>query len=349
MAEGAAGRFVVGLTRDFLAPDGTLAYRDIGLDLLDAEPGIERRFLETSPAVMRPEDLRGLDAVISLGPRYAPSSLAGAERLLAIVRFGVGYDLVDVPACTAADVAVVITAGAVNRSMAEAILAWMLALGHRVVEKDRLVREGRWGEKAAFMGGELRDRTLGIVGLGGIGRTLAEMVRGLGMKRTLAHDPYAPPEQAAAAGVDLVPLERLLRESDYVSINCPLNDETRGLIGRDRLALMKPGAFLINTARGGIVDEAALAEALRSGRLAGAAVDVFESEPADGRHPLAGIGTTILAPHAIGWTHELFRDIGRAACLAARALARGEVPPGVVNREVLDRGGFRKKFARRGT
>lgn len=337
-----AGPFRVGLTRDFLSPEGKLVYQDIGLDLLDAAPAVERAFLAAHSSPLRARDVEGLDAVISLAPVWTAETLKDAGRLAAVVRFGVGYDMVDVAACTAADVALATTPGAVNRPMAESILTWMLALSHRVLQKDRLVRESRWAEKAHFMGSELRGRTLGIVGLGGIGRTLVELVRGLGMNPPLAFDPFANSSDAA-----LVPLERLLRESDFVSINCPLNGQTRGLIGRGQLALMKPGAFLINTARGGIVDEAALVEALQAGRIAGAAVDVFGTEPADGRHPLAALDNVILAPHAIGWTHELFRDIGRAACTAVVALSRGEIPAGVVNADVLARPGFLRKLESR--
>ena len=342
-----ARAFRVGLTHDFLSPEGKLVYQDIGLDLLDEAPAVERNFLEAHPSPLRARDVEGLDAVISLAPAWTPETLTGAGRLVGVVRFGVGYDMVDVAACTAADVAVAITPGAVNRSMAEAILTWMLALGHRVLQKDRLVRDSRWAQKAHFMGCELRGRTLGIVGLGGIGRTLLELVRGLGMNPPLAFDPFGNPTEAAALGVSLVPLEELLRRSDFVSINCPLNARTRGLIGRDQLSLMKRDAFLINTSRGGIVDEHALVDALRTGRIAGAGVDVFETEPADGRHPLASLENVILAPHAIGWTHELFREIGRAACTAVLSLSRGEVPSGIVNPEVLGRAGFLEKLRSR--
>ena len=338
--------FTVGLTCDFLAPDGTLTYRDIGLDLLRSDPAVAFRFMDRHPMLLAPGHLRGCDAVISLGPRWTAESLRGVERLALVARFGVGHDAVDLAACTRADVAVTIAAGAVNFSLAESIVAWMLALSHRVLEKDRLLREGRWGDKDRTMGCELRDRTLGIVGLGGIGGALVAMLRPFGMKPPLACDPFTLPARAVELGVSLVPLERLLREADFVSINCPLNDKTRNLVGRAELALMKPDAFLINTARGGIVDEEALAEALRAGRIRGAAIDVFAVEPAGADHPLAKLGNVLLAPHAIGWTDELFRDIGRMACSAALRVARGEVPEGVVNREVLERPGFVAKLAR---
>src|SRR5262249_24312821 len=152
----------------------------------------------------------------------------------------------DVPACTRAGVLAIITAGAVDRSMAEATLTWMLALTHHVRSKDRLVREGRWDERSRWMGCELRDRTLGAVGLGGIGPALVELVRGRGMKPPLAFDPYLPADRAEALGVRLVGLDELLAGADFVSIHCPLSDATRGLIGRRELSLMKPTAYLLN-------------------------------------------------------------------------------------------------------
>jgi phosphoglycerate dehydrogenase-like enzyme len=335
--------FNVGLTHDFLC-DGKLVYRDIGLSVLDAAPEIAYRFFERHEAAVRPEQLSGFDAVISLTPRYTRESLAGAEHLTAIIRFGVGYDSVDVQACTDAGVLLCITAGAVNHSVAEATLAWMLALSHRVLIKDRILRSGEWSKRSNHMGCELRDRTLGVVGLGGIGAKLLELTRGFQMKAPLVFDPFTSAQRAKDLGATLVPLERLLRESDFVSIHCPLTEQTRGLIGRRELALMRDDAFLINTARGGVVDETALIECLTARRIAGAAIDVFESEPVGAGHPLAELENVILAPHSISWTDELFRDIGRMACGAAVELSRGRLPAGIVNREVLERSNFQQKL-----
>jgi phosphoglycerate dehydrogenase-like enzyme len=339
-----AEKFQVGLTRDFLTADGQLTYQDIGIDILDAAPEIEYRFFDEHRPLVTPDQLRDFDAVISLTPRYTSESFVGVERLAAIVRFGVGFDFVDVPACDAADVLLCITTGAVNHSVAEATVTWMLALSHNMLIKDQLTREGRWGERSNYMGSELRDRTLGIVGLGGIGGRLVEVLAGFGMKPPIAFDPYASPERAEQLGVKLVPLDQLMREADFVSVNCPLNDETRNLIGKDQLALMKPTAYIINTARGGIVNEAALYEALKTRSIAGAATDVFEKEPVEAGHPLAELENVIVAPHSIAWTNELFRDIGRMACEITVKVARGEVPPGIVNREVLQQPGFQAKL-----
>lgn len=332
--------FAVGLTRDFLTADGKLVYKDIGLSVLK---GVPHRFLDRHEPMITPDLLKDVDAVISLTPKYTAASFAGLERLISVVRFGVGYDTVNVQACTDADVLLCITAGAVNHSVAEATIMWMLALGHRTFDKDRLVREGRWADRSNYMGSELRGKTLGVVGLGGIGGRLVEMLQGFGMNPPLAFDPYAKPRP----GVTLVPLEQLMREADFVSVNCPLTDQTRDLIRQEHIALMKPTAFLINTARGGIVNEAALFDALKHRRIAGAASDVYATEPAGQEHPFTQLDNIILAPHCIAWTDELFSEIGTMAAQSVLEIAHGRVPAtGVVNREVLARPGFQRKLAR---
>lgn len=333
-------------TADFLTPSGDLVYKDIGLGRLD-DAGVAHAFFAAHEPEVRPAQLAGFDAVVSLTPRITTASLADVECLAAVVRFGVGYDMVDVDACTRADVALFITRGAVNHSVAEATIAWMLALSHRVPQKDRLVREGRWAERPHFMGGELRGRTLGLIGAGGIGSTLVGLLAGFRMAPPLAFDPYLSDARAAAIGVTKVPLEELLGRADFVSVNCPLTGETRGLIGTAELARMKPTAFLINTARGGIVDDAALAGALQAGTIAGAASDVFSNEPAGQENPLSSAPNSLLAPHCIAWTDELFTEIGHMAAGAVIELASGRAPDGLlVNGEVLVRPGFQKKLAR---
>jgi len=168
------------------------------------------------------------------------------------------------------------------------------------------------------------------------------------MNAPMAFDPYLDPALAEGLGVRLVGLDVLLAEADFVSLHCPLTDRTRGLIGRRELALMKPTAYLINTARGGIVDEDALYDALRSGQIAGAAVDVFAEEPFPRPHRLVDLddANLLLAPHCIAWTDELFRDIGRASCVGMLDLSEGRRPRGVVNPEVFDRASFLAKWER---
>jgi phosphoglycerate dehydrogenase-like enzyme len=212
--------------------------------------------------------------------------------------------------------------------------------------KDRLVRTGKWDDRSRYMGRELRDRTLGVVGLGGIARKLLELLTNWGMNQPVAFDPFVDPVAAANLGVRLVELDELMRTSDFVSIHCPLTEKTRGLIGRRELSLMKPDAYLINTARGGIVDEDALHEALEQGRIAGAALDCFATEPLTKASRFGQFENVLLAPHSIAWTNEMFRDIGRAACQGMVDLSLKRTPRGIVDPAVLDRPGFQRKWAR---
>lgn len=318
----------------------------MGLNVLDGDLGIDvSRFDQHRPEI-GPEQLAGVNGVIVLTPHVTARSLSSASELLAIGRFGVGYDSVDVAACTEADVVLFISAGAVDRSVAEATVAWMLALTHHVRVKDRLVREGRWDERTRYMGCELRDRTPGIIGFGGIGRAVVGLLAGFGMKTPLVFDPFVSASVAAEASVKTVSLDELLSQADFVSIHCPFNEQTRNLISTRELALMKPTAYLLNTARGGIIDEDALFAALTDGRIAGAALDCFVGEPIAAPSRFAQLDNVLLAPHAIAWTDELFRDIGRAVCQGMLDLGRGRRPRGVINPEVFDRPGFRAKWER---
>jgi len=341
-----AAAFRVAFTGDFHTSDGAPLYKGFGASVLEAQAGIQYEPFREHLAEIDPAQIGQSQAVIVLSPRVTARSLANSENLLAIGRFGVGYDSVDVAACTAADVALITAVGAVDRSVAEATLGWMLALSHRMLLKDRLVRDAQWQKRGAFMGGELRDRTLGIIGLGGIGRALVELVRGFGMKPPLAFDPYLDAQAAAKLGIALVPLDELFARCDFVSIHCPLSETTRGLVGRRELGLMKREAWLINTARGGIVDEEALDEALAQGRIAGAALDCFVGEPLSAAPRFAKYDNVILAPHSIAWTDEMFRDIGRTICGSIVELALGRRPRGVINPEVLARSGFQEKWQR---
>lgn len=336
--------FETGLTADFLAGKQRL-FSETELALLKSQ-GINHRFLERNESPLPAALVENIDALICLAPRINEDSLARGGRLLAVLRFGVGYDTVDVAACTRAGVALFIAAGAVNHSVAEAILGWMLALGHHCFQKDRLVREGKWHEKSQWMGSELRGKVIGMVGLGGIGSTVAALLKGFRVADILACDPYASNSHASSLGARLCSLNELLSASDYLVICCPLNEETRGMLGAAELARMKPRAYLVNTARGGIVDETALVEALRTRRLAGAAVDVFAEEPPSVRHPLLELDNVILAPHAIAWTDELFQEMSHMCCEQAAALARGQIPTGLVNKEVCDHEEFQQKLKR---
>jgi D-3-phosphoglycerate dehydrogenase len=324
--------FLVGVTRDFLRPDGTPGFGDIGLSLLE-RGGVRWEYLSAA-GELPPEAARDYDGLLLLAPRVTAATLAGAGRLKVVARFGVGYDNVDVPACTAAGVLLTITPEGVRRPVAAAAMTFVLALSHKLLVKDRLTRAGRWAEKLDHNGQGLTGRTLGVVGFGNIGRELAALARPFDL-RVIASDPWADPGAAAVAGVRLVPLEELLRESDYVCVCCVLTPETRHLLDAERIALMKPTAYLVNVARGPIVDQAALTAALQHDRIAGAGLDVFHPEPIAADDPLLALDNVILTPHAICWTDECFGLIGRSAVGSLLDVAGGRVPRYVVNREAL--------------
>lgn len=338
--------FHVAHTADFYDAAGKLKFKDIGTEVLAAHAHIQTSLLAEHRPHLDAEQIRQANGVVVLTPQVTARTFEGNPDLLAIGRFGVGYDSVDVAACTQADVLIYITSGAVNRSVAEATIGWMIALSHHTMAKDRLVRQLQWNERPKFMGRDLREHTFGAVGLGGIARETIRLLGAFGMNPPIAFDPFVTPEAAREMGIELVPLPELMQRADFVSIHCPLSPETRDLIGTKELALMKPEAFLINTARGGIVNEAALYEALKNRRIAGAAIDCFDIEPVVSPHPFAELDNVLLAPHAIAWTDELFRDIGRAVCQGMVDLSQGRRPRGAINPEVFDRPGFREKWAR---
>jgi len=338
--------FRVAMTADFYDEHGDAKFANTGLDLFDDNEAIEVSPFQEHLAEIAAAQLANVQGVIVLTPRVTTASLAGSDDLLAVGRFGVGFDNVDVAACTANDVLAMITTGAVDRPVAEATIGWMIALTHHMLVKDRLVRTGQWDARTRYMGCELRGRTLGVIGLGGIGQTLVSLLQGFGMAPPVAFDPFVPAETLEQLGVRAVELDELLATSDFVSIHCPLNDQTRGLVGADELARMKPDSYLINTARGGIVDEDALYDVLKDHRLAGAALDCFVDEPVTTPHRFGEFDNVILAPHSIAWTDELFRDIGRTACQSMLDLSRGRRATGVLNHELFERASFRAKWSR---
>ena len=341
-----ANPFTVTLTGDFYDASDKPRYADLGLGVFEAHPNINVQSFKEHRKQIGPDQLVGANGVIVLTPAVTRETLSNAQDLIAVGRFGVGYDAVDVNACTEADVVAFITAGAVDRPVAEAVAGWMIALTHNVLAKDRLVRQGKWDDRSRYMGKELRDRTLGVIGLGGIARKLIELLAGWGMKQPVAFDPFMKSEDAAKLGVRLVDLDELLRTSDFVSIHCPLTEKTRGLIGARELSLMKPDAYLINSARGGIVDEDALYAALKDHRIAGAALDCFAAEPVIEPSRFKDLENVLLAPHSIAWTDELFRDIGRTACQGMVDLSQRRKPRGVLNPQVFERPSFQKKWER---
>ena len=346
MANDGPGSFKVLLTADFYDADGNPKFADLGLSEFDGQEHIVSGAFDAHRPQIGADQVAGAQGLIVLTPAVTAETLRSADALLAVGRFGVGYDAVDVHACTDNDVVLFITVGAVDRPVAEATVGWMIGLTHHMRVKDNLVRAGEWDRRSAYMGCELRDRTLGTVGLGGIGQAVVRLLTGFGMNQPLAFDPFVDQAVADQLGVCLVELDDLLRKADFVSIHCPLNDATRNLIGAPQLELMKPGAYLLNTARGGIVDEDTLYAALETQRIAGAALDCFIEEPVTSPHRFGQLDNVLLAPHSIAWTDELFRDIGHAVCRGMVDLSLGRKPRGVINAEVFQRNSFQQKWRR---
>jgi phosphoglycerate dehydrogenase-like enzyme len=341
----AEDKFRVAIASDFRKADGSPTYPVFDLEPLRTAAGVEVAVLETANP-LRAEQLEDFDALILLTQRFDSGSVPKSGRLAAVARFGVGYDTVDVEACTRAGIALVITPDGVRRPVAVSILTLMLALTGKLMVKDRLTRAAAagYGKRSDHMGVGLVGRTLGSLGLGNIGAELFRLARPLDM-RFIAHDPYAEPTLAAELGIELVDLEELFSQADVLSTSVPLTAETQHIVNAERLALMKPTAYLINTARGPIVDQKALTRALQNRQIAGAGLDVLEQEPPDPDDPILTLDNVILAPHALCWTDQCFAGIGAADVRAVLDIQHGRTPRGVVNRDVLATEAWVKRLA----
>jgi D-3-phosphoglycerate dehydrogenase len=323
------------MSKVLIAP-ATLA--GIGGPYLDALKGAGFELVYPGRAAQMNEDellatLHGVSASLAGSEPYTRRVLAAHPQLRVIARAGVGYDAVDVAAATERGIPVVITPGTNQDSVAEHTFALILALAKNLIPHHHGTRTGKWPRQANL---PLRGRTLGIAGLGRIGKAVALRGQCFGMP-LLAYEPFPDAEFVARHRVTLVPLERLFAESDYLTLHVPLTPESRHLINQRTLNLMKPGAFLINTARGGLVDEDALLEALRARRIAGAALDVFELEP-PGANPLLDLDNVVLTPHTAGVDLQSRDDMALSAARAIVRLSRGEWPAEqVVNPEARAR------------
>lgn len=278
-------------------------------------------------------ELADCDASIASGELYSAEVLKSLPRLRVVARCGVGYDRVDIAAATACGIPVTITPQSNHEAVAEMALALLLGVTKSLVRNDRAVRAGQWPRQLLR---PVRGATLGIIGLGRTGSSLAYRAQALGMK-VIAHELKPNQEFVRAQEIELITLDALLARSDFVSLHCPLNDETKGLINRRTLSLMKPGAVLINTARGKLVVEADLVAALQSGRLGGAGLDVFEQEPPDISNPLFQLDSVVCAPHLAGNDEASMEGMGNEAARYIVELYRGEWPDNaVVNKELRD-------------
>jgi D-3-phosphoglycerate dehydrogenase len=327
-------KFRIGLTRDVADAAGQPTFDPVALRVIEDDPLLEWEWFGDGIGEITPHDFSRYDGICLGGPPVRAACLGADVRTRIVARFGVGYDHCDVPAMTRHGVLLTINPEGVRRAVATGVLGFMLALAHRIFALDRLVRNNAWQDRMRSVGTGLAGRTLGLIGVGNIGREVFRLAALLEM-RLVAHDPFAAPEELRALGVTLAPLDAVLAQADFLVVCCPLNDGTRGLIGERALGLMKPTAFLINAARGAIVDEAALAGALRSRRIAGAAIDVFEQEPTSEKNPLLALDNVILSPHALAYTDESLRLMAEGAFRAVGDFFNRRVPGKVVNAELL--------------
>lgn len=273
--------------------------------------------------------LANVDAlIVGLEPVTA-KVMTAAKKLKAVAKHGAGVDNIDIPAATEAGLMVISAPGANSEAVAELTLGLFLSLARSIPLANRQIQDGGWPR---IVGLELADKTLGIVGFGQIGRKVAARASGFNMK-VLAHDDYVDPSSVKETGAEMTSLQRVLEEADYLGLHVPLTPETRGLIGEKELKTMKETAVLVNVARGGIVDEAALLKALKDKSIRGAALDVFEKEPA-GPNPLLEMENFIATPHMAGYTREALVETGMICCRGLVAALEGRKPENIVNPDV---------------
>lgn len=320
----------IGISHDVL-----VIREGFGIDSLNDETGVTWKFLDDDSVEIRPDDIKSIDAMLLGGTRVTAATLAGNEQLTLITRFGAGYDRVDVEACTRGGVIVANTPLAVKRPVAAMAVMFILALGHDVTNLDRLMRSGTWPTSEGKRGIGLVGRTLGLIGLGSIGQEIVKLIAPFGM-RVMAYDPYVSAETASAARVEVAELETVVEQADFVCVSCTLTEETRHLLDATTIGLMKTDSFLVNVARGPIVDQQALTEALQSGKIRGAGLDVFEREPIDADDPLLSLDNVMVTPHQACMTDQCAYDIGRQTMDSALGLRSGVLPDHIINREVLE-------------
>ncbi|MEC3852427.1 glyoxylate reductase [Paenarthrobacter ureafaciens] len=342
----APASFTVAVTADAARQDGSSIHGDLGLHRL-TDKGIQWRVLPTYTDPIPPADLAGVQAVLSLGHiSFDSRTLDHTPDLQLVARFGAGYETIDLDACTRAGVVVTNTPDAIRKPLATAGLTLLLALSHKLLAKDRLTRTANWEGREHYRGAPLSGQTVGIVGFGSVGAELAKLLVPLGME-VIGNNRSGRNPEASALGVDLVGLDELLERSDYVVLCAALTPATERLIDASAFAKMKSGAYLVNIGRGKLVDTDALRDALRSGHLAGAGLDVFEPEPLNPDDEILSMDNVVLSPHSLCWTEDFTRDVSAGAIASIIAVAEGQRPSDVLNPEVFDTAAFAAKRRRK--
>lgn len=324
--------FNVILTAEFSDTKGGVSPA-FGLGPLTADPLVAVAVDERSSVRIDPGSIARADGILVMDQKINDEVLEHGPGLRIVARYGVGTNSVDLDACTRCGVLVTITPEGVVRPVASSALTLILCLAHRLAEKQELLRTGRWDDRSGCIGAGLTGRTIGILGLGRTGRELARLAEPFAA-HIIAHDPYTD-AQTTGPGIRLVSADDVFRESDFVVVMAALTPETHHLVSAGRLAAMKPSACLINVARGPIVDQTALTDALRRRAIAGAGLDVFEQEPPPADDPLLSLPNVIVTPHSLCWTDECFTGNGGSAAQAIADVARGLIPDHVANPAVL--------------
>jgi len=282
------------------------------------------------------EQAHGIQFLASteMQPPYMPERpmIERCKNLLAFSVIGAGYDMFDVDACTKTGVLVVNQTGANSESVAQHVFGLMLVLSKQIIQGDRRMRrQGDDWDRWEYQGKELTGRTLGIIGLGNVGRRVSALAGQMFGMRVIAHDPYLTNDDFRERGAEAVSLDDVFKAADFISVNCPLSEETTGMVGAKEFALMKPTAYFVTTARGGIHDEAALAAVLADGKIAGAGLDVFTTEPPPYDHPLMDFENVIVSPHVAGITDDCLYNMATYAAKQWLTIFRGQRPPRLIN------------------
>ncbi|WP_029689388.1 D-isomer specific 2-hydroxyacid dehydrogenase family protein [Thermoanaerobacter sp. A7A] len=275
--------------------------------------------------------------IASVKPYYDREFFEYKDKTLLITRHGIGYDAIDIKSATEKGTLVTKVAGIVEReAVAENAIALLLDVMRRVREASLRVKDGKWQERASFMGYEIKDKVAGIIGIGNIGSRVAEILKyGFGAQ-VIAYDPNLSEEEIQKRGAQPVFLEELLQTSDIISLNASLNEKNYHMLSHKEFSMMKKNVFIVNTARGELIDTEALIKALKEGKVAGAGLDVVEGEPIDENHPLLAFDNVIITPHTSAYTYECLRGMGDKVVSDVEKVLRGEIPDGVINKEVLE-------------
>jgi len=339
-------KFKVGISAKLRHSNGDVVIPEVDLGPLETN---DRIAVSTLPDVgagkLNAEHIGDLDAIVLMLERVAAHTFTTQQNLLLAARYGVGYDTIDVDACTQHGVALAIAPDGVRRPVATTVMGFLLALTLRIPVKDKITRQSDagWATKTNYNGTGLVGRTLAGIGLGNIGAEVFRLAQPFDM-HMIAHDPYVDPAIARELNVELVSLEEAFTQADFLTVNCLLNDETHHIVNASRLALMKNSAYLINTSRGPVIDEKAMITALQNNSIAGAGLDVFETEPLSADNPLVSMDNVILSPHALCFTDQCMKGLGDADVQACLDIMQGHLPKAIVNKSVTESALFTKRL-----